>query len=240
VSDIADRLRDVRAQIEQALARCERPPGSVRLIAVSKTKSADDIRAAYEAGQRDFGENYVKELETKVALLSDLPELRFHLIGHLQRNKAKLASRLASTIHTVDSVKLVEGLGNRVQEPRMATLTPLPPVTGEQRLAVLVEVNVGGEEQKSGCAPQDLDAVLDAVETSPGLRLTGLMTVPPYTEDPAGARPFFDALARLRDEHGGAERLPDLSMGMSHDMEHAILAGATMVRVGRAIFGERR
>ena len=240
MSDIADRLRDVRAQIEQVLARCERPAGSVRLIAVSKTKSADDIRAAYEAGQRDFGENYVKELETKVAALSDLPELRFHLIGHLQRNKAKVASRLASTIHSVDSVKLVEELGKRVQEPRKSMLAPPPPVTGEQRLAVLVEVNVGGEGQKSGCAPQDLAAVLDAIETSPGLRLTGLMTVPPYTEDPAGARPFFDSLARLRDENGGAERLPELSMGMSHDMEHAIVAGATMVRVGRAIFGERR
>ena len=108
------------------------------------------------------------------------------------------------------------------------------------RLSVLVEVNVGGEAQKSGCAPEDLDAILDAIETSPGLRLTGLMTVPPFTEDPADARPYFDTLAKLRNEHGGAERLPELSMGMSHDMEHAIFAGATMVRVGRAIFGERR
>jgi len=105
---------------------------------------------------------------------------------------------------------------------------------------VLVEVNLGGERQKSGCAPEDLAAILDAIETSPGLRVTGLMTVPPYTEDPAGARPYFDALARLREEHGGVERLPELSMGMSHDMEQAIYAGATMVRVGRAIFGERR
>lgn len=225
MSDIGGRLRDVRDQIEHALARCERPAGAVRLIAVSKTKSADDIRAAYDAGQRDFGENYVKELETKFEALSDLPDLRFHLIGHLQRNKAKLAARLASTIHTVDSVRLAEELGKRVREPR---------------LDVLVEVNVGGEEQKSGCAPEDLGAILDAIATSPGLRLIGLMTVPPYTEDPAGARPFFDTLARLRDEHGGAERLPELSMGMSHDMEHAIFAGATMVRVGRAIFGERR
>jgi pyridoxal phosphate enzyme (YggS family) len=239
VSDIAGRLRDVRAQIEQALARSERPPSSVRLIAVSKTKSADDIRAAYEAGQRDFGENYVKELETKVEALSDLTDLRFHLIGHLQRNKAKLAARLADTIHTVDSVRLVEELGKRVLEPHRATSTPTPSMGGEQRLAVLVEVNVGGEAQKSGCAPEDLDAILDAIETSPGLRLTGLMTVPPFTEDPADARPYFDTLAKLRNEHGGAERLPELSMGMSHDMEQAIFAGATMVRVGRAIFGER-
>jgi pyridoxal phosphate enzyme (YggS family) len=236
VSDIAGRLRDVRAQIEQALARSERPAGSVRLIAVSKTKSADDIRSAYEAGQRDFGENYVKELETKVEALSNLTDLRFHLIGHLQRNKAKVAARLASTIHTVDSVRLVEELGKRVQRPGSATLTPPP---SAKRLAVLVEVNVGGEAQKSGCVPEDLEATLNAIETSPGLRLIGLMTVPPYTEDPEGARPFFDTLARLRDEHGGAERLPELSMGMSHDMEQAILAGATMVRVGRAIFGER-
>ncbi len=236
MSDIAGRLNDVRAQIEQALARSERPAGSVRLIAVSKTKSAGDIRAAYEAGQRDFGENYVKELETKVEALSDLTDLRFHLIGHLQRNKAKLAARLAGTIHTVDSVRLVEELGKRL--PRNASLPP-PSVSGEPRLAILVEVNLGGEAQKSGCAPGDLAAILDAIETSPGLRLSGLMTVPPYTEDPAGARPFFDALAKLRSEHGGAERLPELSMGMSHDMEQAIFAGATMVRVGRAIFGER-
>ncbi|HEX4339391.1 MAG TPA: YggS family pyridoxal phosphate-dependent enzyme [Polyangiaceae bacterium] len=239
MSGIAARLRDVRAKIERTLVECGRPPDSVRLIAVSKTKSAADIREAYEAGQRDFGENYVKELELKAEELTDLPELRFHLIGHLQRNKAKIASRLVSAIHTIDSLRLAEELGKRAAEPRPVRGSIPPSSKRAEPLSVLVEVNVGGEAQKSGCAPDDLGAVLDAIEALSALRLVGLMTVPPYTESAAGARPFFDALGKLRDEHGGAARLPELSMGMSHDVEQAIHAGATMVRVGRAIFGER-
>ena len=234
---IAERLQTVRAQIDAAVARAARAPGSVRLIAVSKTKPAADVREAYAAGQRDFGENYVQEMLAKATELADLPELRFHMIGHLQRNKVKLALRAASAVHTVDSVRLAEELGKRAAEiPFMR-----PPLWSDEmpRLGVLVEVNVGGEAQKSGCERGDLGAVLDTVEASKALRLVGLMTVPPFTEDPAGARPFFDSLVRLRDEHGGVRRLPELSMGMSHDVEHAILAGATMVRVGRAIFGER-
>jgi pyridoxal phosphate enzyme (YggS family) len=211
----------------------------VRLIAVSKTKSAEEIREAYEAGQRDFGENYVKELELKAESLTDLHELRFHLIGHLQRNKAKVATRLANTIHTVDSVRLAEELGKRAAEPRRVPGSIPPSSKRADPLAVLVEVNVGGEAQKSGCAPDDVDAVLSAIEASSALRLAGLMTVPPFTEDAALARPFFDRLSQLRDAHGGAARLPELSMGMSHDVEQAIFAGATMVRVGRAIFGAR-
>jgi pyridoxal phosphate enzyme (YggS family) len=234
---IAERLRAVRAQIDTAVARTGRAPGSVRLIAVSKTKPAGDVREAYAAGQRDFGENYVQEMLAKATELADLPELRFHLIGHLQRNKVKQALRAASAIHTVDSVRLAEELGRRAAETPF--IRPELWSHGTPRLGVLVEVNVGGEGQKSGCEPGDLGAVLDAVETSKALRLVGLMTVPPFTEDPAGARPYFDSLVRLRDEHGGVPRLLELSMGMSHDVEHAILAGATMVRVGRAIFGER-
>jgi PLP dependent protein len=234
---IAESLEAVRTQIDAAVARAARAPGSVRLIAVSKTKPAGDVREAYAAGQRDFGENYVQEMLAKATELADLPVLRFHLIGHLQRNKVKLALRAATAVHTVDSVRLAEELGKRAAE----TLFMRPQLWSEEmpRLGVLVEVNVGGEAQKSGCEPGDLGAVLDAVEASKALRLAGLMTVPPFTEDPAGARPFFDSLVRLRDEHGGVRRLPELSMGMSHDVEHAILAGATMVRVGRAIFGER-
>ena len=212
---------------------------SVRLIAVSKTKSSAAIREAYEAGQRDFGENYVKELELKAEELTDLPELRFHLIGHLQRNKAKVAARLATTIHTVDSVRLAEELGKRAAEPRRVPGSVPPSSKRPDPLSVLVEVNVGGEAQKSGCAPEDLPAVLKAIEECPSLILSGLMTVPPFTEDSSGARPYFDRLRELRDAHGGAARLADLSMGMSHDVEQAIFAGSTMVRVGRAIFGER-
>lgn len=226
MSGIADRLRAVQERISAAERAAGRAPGGVRLIAVSKTKPAEAMREAYAAGQRDFGENYVQELAQKAELLADLPGLRWHFIGHLQRNKAKVASRIASAVHTVDTERLAEELGKRTKD-------------AGRELPVLVEVNVGGEAQKSGCAPADLGNVLAAIEREPALTLAGLMTVPPHTEDPAGARRFFDALAALREGHGGAARLPELSMGMSHDLEYAVAAGATFVRIGTAIFGER-
>lgn len=231
VTQLTARLESVRAQIAAAAGRCGRDPSSIRLVAVSKTKPASLIREAYEAGQRDFGESYVKELATKAEELADLDGLRFHFIGHLQRNKAKIAVRLASAIHSIDSTRLAAEVGKRAAELRAAP--------GGLPLSVLVEVNVGGEAQKSGCQPDDLGAVLSAIESEPSLRLEGLMTVPPFTEDPALASPFFEALARLRDAHGGAPRLPELSMGMSRDLAEAVRAGATIVRVGTAIFGER-
>ena len=228
MSDLGTRLRAVQARIEGAARRCGRDPGSVRLVAVSKTKPALDVRAAYAAGQRDFGENYVQELVAKAEALTDLKDLRFHFIGHLQRNKAKLVARIAGAVHTVDSVKLAQELGKRAAD-----------FPERKRLMALVEVNVGGERQKSGCTPDQLASVLAAIDAEPSLELSGLMTVPPFTNDPAGSRPFFDALATLREAHGGSARLRDLSMGMTHDLEHAIAAGATIVRVGTAIFGER-
>jgi uncharacterized pyridoxal phosphate-containing UPF0001 family protein len=144
-------------------------------------------------------------------------------------------------IHAVDSVRLAEEIGKRAAETETLACCAFAPSggAGDARIAVFVEVNVGGEAQKSGCSPNDLAAVLGAIEREPRLRLVGLMTVPPFTEDPQGARPHFDALSRLRDAHGGRERLPELSMGMTHDLEEAIAAGATIVRVGTAIFGER-
>jgi pyridoxal phosphate enzyme (YggS family) len=187
------------------------------------------VREAYAAGQRDFGENYVQELAEKAELLADLTELRWHFIGHLQRNKAKVVCRVASVVHTVDSVRLAEELGKRAKDG--AGRVPVLPV--------LVEVNVGGEAQKSGCEPSSLGELLNAIEQEPALKLVGLMTVPPATEDPRGARSYFDVLASLQRQHGGVPRLPELSMGMSHDLEHAVAAGATFVRVGTAIFGER-
>jgi pyridoxal phosphate enzyme (YggS family) len=158
------------------------------------------------------------------------------MIGHLQRNKVRQLLPHAAAVHTVDSERLVDELAKR--------FSALPPerrvfAADDDRLPVLVEVNVAGEAQKSGCQPAELGPLLDAIERAPRLRLTGLMTMPPHTEDPAGARPYFDELAALRERHGGAQRLPELSMGMTHDLEHAILAGATWVRVGTAIFGER-
>lgn len=224
---IAARLAALNARISLAASKAERAPSSVRLLAVSKTKPAADVREAYAAGQRDFGENYVQELAEKATLLADLDGLRWHMIGHLQRNKAKVVARIASAVHTLDSVRLAEELGRRAAEAERA------------RLIVLVEVNVGGETQKSGCSPAELGGVLDAIERAPSLQLSGLMTVPPHTDDPAGSRPFFDRLVALRDAHGGAERLPELSMGMTHDLEHAVAAGATWVRVGTAVFGAR-
>jgi len=227
VDGIRERLARVRERIDLAATNAGRDPASIRLMAVSKTKPAAAIREAYTAGQRDFGENYVQELAAKAAELGDLPELRFHFIGHLQRNKVKQVLPLVKSIHTVDSVRLVDELGKRGADAGIA------------RLSVLVEVNVGGEAQKSGCAPSELGAVLTAIERHPCLALSGLMTVPPHTDDPAGARPYFDALVALQRDHGGPLRLPELSMGMTHDLEHAVAAGATWVRIGTAVFGER-
>lgn len=225
MNQVESGLHRVRARLTQALLAAGRAPDSTRLVAVSKFQSAAAIRAAYAAGQRDFGENYVQELQQKAAELRDLDELRWHMIGHLQRNKARLVAPLVSLLHTVHSVELARELDKRA--------------TGEGRLAVLVEVNVGGEAQKSGCEPGALADVLRALGEATHLTVSGLMCVPPHTEDPSAARPYFDELVRLRELHGGAERLPELSMGMTADLEYAVAAGATIVRVGTAIFGER-
>jgi pyridoxal phosphate enzyme (YggS family) len=225
---IASALSEVRARIAAAARAAGREPSSVRLVAVSKTHPAEAVRQAYAEGQRDFGENYVQELLQKAEELRDLPDLRWHLIGHLQRNKARHVVSLVSLLHTVDSADLALELSKRFEGG----------VTG-RRLPVLVEVSIAGEAQKHGVAPTDLPALLSAIEALPALELRGLMCVPPLTADPVDARPFFQELLRLRDQHGGAQRLPELSMGMTHDMEEAVQAGATLVRVGTAIFGAR-
>ncbi|MCS6899407.1 MAG: YggS family pyridoxal phosphate-dependent enzyme [Myxococcales bacterium] len=222
---IARNLAAVLDRIHQAERAAGRPEGSVQLLAVSKRHPPEAIREAYAAGQREFGENYPQELASKAEILKDLPGIRFHLIGHLQSNKVKLAVRFASSVDTLDSPSLAVELGKR------AASRPEP-------LPVLLEVNVGGEIQKHGCSPEQLAAVMEAVLAQPSLRLRGLMTVPPHTEDPEGARPFFRQLRRLRDRYG-TDLLPELSMGMSHDLEVAISEGATQVRIGTAIFGER-
>ena len=226
---IAAALTDVRARLHAAALAAGREPASVQLVAVSKLHPAAAVREAYAEGQRDFGENYVQELVQKAEQLRDLPDLRWHLIGHLQRNKARLVVPLTSLVHTVDTPELALELSKRFHG--------IAPETA--RLPVLVEVSIAGEEQKHGVAPQDLSELLASIEALPALSLRGLMCVPPFTEDPAGARPFFDELRRLRELHGGAQRLPELSMGMTHDLEQAVAAGATLVRVGTAIFGAR-
>jgi PLP dependent protein len=237
VERVALGLNRVRAALAQALESAGRAPGSARLVAVSKFQPASAIRAAYAEGQRDFGENYLQELQQKAADLADLSDLRWHMIGHLQRNKARAVAPIASLIHTVHSVELVRELDKRASGVSLLGARAFVP--GESRLAVLVEVNVGGEAQKSGCEPSALGPLLEALDEAKHLRSLGLMCVPPHTEDPSGARPFFEQLSRLRDAHGGAERLPELSMGMSADLPYAVAAGATIVRVGTAIFGER-
>ncbi len=237
MSSVVQGLEQVRARLAAALSGAGRAPNSARLIAVSKFHPASAIREAYAAGQRDFGENYVQELQQKAADMADLSDLRWHLIGHLQRNKARQVAPLASVVHTVHSVELARELDQRAAGVVLTGGRAF--LAGETRVATLVEVNVGGEAQKSGCTPAQLPDVLHALEEAEHLHLAGLMCVPPHTEDPSGARPFFEALVRLRDAHGGAERLPELSMGMTADLEQAVAAGATLVRVGTAIFGER-
>jgi pyridoxal phosphate enzyme (YggS family) len=245
MSVIAENLGVVRARIARAAEHAGREPSSIRLIAVSKLMPSEAIREAYAAGQRDFGENYVQELVRKAEELRDLPDLRLHLIGHLQTNKVKTVVGAVSIIQSISSTRLVSELKKRLSAApefssrRWPAFFPSGKNAPATRLPVLVEVNVGGEAQKSGCAPEETSSILEAIDQSPHLCAYGLMTVPPFDLNPQQARPHFERLRRLRDELGGPERLSELSMGMTLDLEEAILAGATLVRVGTAIFGER-
>ncbi len=224
---IAENLAQVYARIHRAAAESGRDVRGIRLVAVSKTKGADAVREAYAAGQRDFGENYAQELAGKAEALRDLRDVTWHFIGHLQTNKARVVAKHAQVVHTVDSEALARELGKRVAKERPGV--PMP---------VLVEVNVGAEAQKAGASPGELAAVMRAVAEQPSLVLRGLMTMPP-AGDLAEARRVFETLVTLRNLHGGPAVLPELSMGMTDDLEVAIACGATMVRVGTAIFGPR-
>lgn len=219
---IADALERVRERIEAACARAGRDAGSVQLVAVSKAHPEDQIRAAYDAGLRVFGENYAQELDYKASALADLPDIRWRFIGHLQRNKIKLVERARATVDTVDSLRLARALAARAEAQALV-------------IEVLLQVNVGGEAQKAGCKPDDVPALVSAVRALPHLDLRGLMTVAPHFDDPDATRPFFATLRQL----GEAHRLPELSMGMTHDLEPAVTEGATMLRIGTAIFGPR-
>ncbi len=214
-----ERLAQVRERISAACARAHRDAGSVRLLAVTKVFGPEAILEAYAAGLRDFGENYVQEMERKSSAVAGLAGASFHLIGHLQSNKTKKAAELFSSIDTVDSPKL----GARLD----AEAKPLD---------VMIEVKLSQEENKSGADQPDLSAIVDAIRASPNLRLTGLMTVPPWSEDAELARPCFARLRELAARHA----IPELSMGMSNDLEVAVEEGATWVRVGTALFGKRK
>jgi PLP dependent protein len=229
---IAENISQVRERIASAAQRASRSPDEITLMGVSKTFPVERIREAYAAGLRVFGENRVQEFAGKADALRDLPDAEWHLIGHLQTNKAAKAAELFDAVDSVDSARMAEKL-NAFAESSGKTLS------------VLIEINVGGETAKSGIVPgsSELEQILQAAARWGNLRLQGLMTVPPYTEDPEDSRPYFRQLRQIRDSIA-ARGLPQigmvvLSMGMSHDFEVAIEEGATCVRVGTAIFGER-
>jgi pyridoxal phosphate enzyme (YggS family) len=217
--ELSSRLEQVRARIATAASRSGRNAEDITLVAVTKVFPTSVIRDAYELGLRDFGENYLQEFESKFPQVQDLPEARFHLIGHLQSNKAKRAAELFHTIQTVDTEKLARRL-DAVNKP----------------LEVMLEVKLSAEEAKSGADPSELAALIATVKSCANLSLRGLMTMPPWSDDPEVSRPYFRRLRELAVEHG----LAQLSMGMSHDLEAAIEEGATHVRVGTALFGRRK
>lgn len=217
--ELAERLAAIEERMGKACARSGRGRASLTLLAVSKVFPPSAIEEAYGLGLREFGENYVQEFEGKFPVVKDLPGARFHFIGHLQSNKARRAAQLFSTIETVDSEKLAR----RLNEPG----TPLD---------IYLEVKLSDEDSKAGCPPEELGALVAAVRGMPNLTLRGLMTMPPWSEDAERSRPYFHRLAELAREHG----VEGLSMGMSHDFEVAIEEGATLIRVGTALFGKRR
>lgn len=227
MSTIAERYVKVSAQVAEAARRAGRDPREITLIAVSKTKPIEAVREAFDGGARLFGENYVQEL---VAKADALPEAEWHFIGQLQSNKIRALIGRVACIHSVDREKLVAEISRRSVAAGVTT-------------DVLIEVNIGGEASKSGVAPGDLLPLARAAAAAPGVRLRGLMAIPQAVGDAEDARPAFRALAQLLDDLRGADLrdgpLDMLSMGMSHDFEVAIAEGATHVRVGTAIFGER-
>ncbi|NOK31898.1 YggS family pyridoxal phosphate-dependent enzyme [Corallococcus exercitus] len=220
-SGVADNLARVRERVAKACASAGRPESSVTLVAVSKLKPAALIREAYAAGQRDFGENYAQELRDKAEELKDLDGLRWHAIGSLQTNKVKYVARVAHAFHALERLDVAAELSKR-----RAGSSPLP---------CYVELNLGGEDTKHGLTPDALGGFLAQVRELPNLQVVGLMALPPPTDDVARMREGFARLRELAQSHA----LTALSMGTTHDFEQAILEGATAVRVGTAIFGER-
>jgi PLP dependent protein len=217
---VRENLEKIEERLALALIRCGRKREEISLIAVTKKFPAAVMREAYEAGIRNFGENYVQEFEGKAPEVRDLPGARFHLIGHLQSNKARRAAELFDVIQTIDGAKLARRLNE----------------SANSGLEVMIEVKLSPETSKAGVAPEELRDVIEAVQGCRELRLRGLMTMPPWIEDPEQVRPYFKQLRQLAQEHG----LPGLSMGMSHDFEAAVEEGATHIRIGTALFGPRQ
>lgn len=224
--EIAERLKDVRERVVAACVRSGRDPSDVTIVAVAKTHGPDAVREAAEAGIGIIGENRVQEAQQKIPLCPS--SLRWHMVGHLQSNKSRAAVSMFDMVHAVDSAKLMERLAQEAAE-------------AGKRLPVCIEVNVSGESSKFGLSPEAVPAVLDAAAGLRSVEVVGLMTIPPFTPDPEGARPFFRRLRESRDRwrESSGLRLDTLSMGMSGDFEVAVEEGATMVRLGTVLFGER-
>jgi pyridoxal phosphate enzyme (YggS family) len=227
---LKNRLKRINERIKQTAAACNRPAASIRLVAVSKTVPSEVVREAIEAGVTDLGENYIQEAREKINTLATYP-VAWHYIGHLQSNKAKYAVRLFDLIHSVDSLKLVTELDKYAKK------------NGKIQ-AILIQVNVAKEDSKSGIYVEETLPLLEGISQLANISVKGLMTMPPYFNAPEKVRPFFAALRRLRDQIK-AQAIPhismeELSMGMTGDFEAAIEEGATMVRIGTAIFGARR
>jgi PLP dependent protein len=260
-SEIAENLARIRERVARAAARAGRRVEDVTIVAVSKTFPIEAIRAGYDAGLRHFGENRVQEWESKQARVADL-EATWHLIGHLQSNKARRAANLFDRVDSVDSLGLAQRLDAAVaEEAAAAAIIPseksrrdaLRAASGQagatknsaakgKRLGVLIEVSLGGESTKSGVAEADLVMLAEGVGGFSNLELLGLMTIPPFLDDPERVRPYFSKLREIREDlvRRVGRALPVLSMGMSHDFEIAVEEGATEIRLGTALFGERK
>jgi pyridoxal phosphate enzyme (YggS family) len=229
---IAQNVAEIRRRIAASALRSSRDPEKITLMAVSKTFPPDSIREAYHAGLRVFGENWVQEFSQKAGILADLVDIEWHMIGHLQTNKAARASELFTAVDSVDSLRLAEKLNSSAQQVG-------------KKLSAFIEINVGGEAAKSGISSEshELDEILQAAPNLQHLEFRGLMTIPPFFDDPQEARPYFRKLRELHDRTASRNlsnvSMEVISMGMSHDFEVAIEEGSTCVRIGTAIFGER-
>jgi len=227
---LVKRIQNIKKRIEEAAVRCGRDPSAVRLVAVSKTVPVDRVKAAIEAGVTVLGENYIQEAREKFNRLATYP-VSWHFIGHLQSNKAKYAVRLFDLIHSVDSLKLARELNKQAQK-------------NAKTQNVLIQINISKESSKSGANTETVLDLINQVRHLESLSVKGFMTMPPFFNDPEKARPYFSALRNLRDRIRQAAApeitLDELSMGMTGDFEVAIEEGATLVRIGTAIFGERR
>ncbi len=226
--DVASNLERLREEVDSIAVACRRKPEEIRILAVSKTFSADCVSQAYASGQTLFGENRVQEAEEKIPLVSPSSGLAWHLIGPLQSNKVRRAARLFDVIQTLDRPKIVDKLNRCAEEL-------------ERTLLVFLEVKSGAEPQKHGILPQDVAGMVELVHSMPRLELQGLMTIPPYSEEAEASRPYFRHMAELLAQINRRRQQPlrELSMGMSHDYQIAIEEGATLLRIGTAIFGSR-